>query len=87
MQRRASGKGREEMATQIAQQMPKNPTLAAILSFLFMGLGQFYNGEVKKGVLFAALYIVSSVLMTFVIGFITTPILWSRAAGPPISYS
>jgi TM2 domain-containing membrane protein YozV len=54
----------------------KNPTLAAILSFLFMGLGQFYNGEVKKGVIFIVLYIVSIVLMTFFVGFITTPVLW-----------
>lgn len=54
----------------------KNPSLAAILSFLFMGLGQFYNGEIKKGVLFIAIYIVSIVLMSFFVGFITTPILW-----------
>jgi TM2 domain-containing membrane protein YozV len=72
----AGGKGRNEMAAQVDQHIPKNPTLAAILSFLFMGLGQFYNGEVKKGVLFVALYIVSIVLMSFLIGFITTPILW-----------
>ena len=54
----------------------KNPTLAAILSFLFMGLGQFYNGEVKKGIIFLVLYIVSIVLMSFFVGFITTPVLW-----------
>lgn len=54
----------------------KNPTLAAILSFLFMGLGQFYNGEVKKGIIFLVLYIISIVLMSFFVGFITTPVLW-----------
>ena len=54
----------------------KNPTLATILSFLFMGLGQFYNGQIGKGALFIALYIVSIALMTVFVGFITTPILW-----------
>ena len=29
----------------------KNPTLAAILSLLIVGLGQFYNGDIKKGAL------------------------------------
>ncbi|UCF07030.1 MAG: hypothetical protein JSV33_03160 [bacterium] len=54
----------------------KNPSMATILSFLFMGLGQFYNGQVGKGVLFIILYVVSIALMTIVVGFITTPILW-----------
>lgn len=54
----------------------KNPSVATVLSFLFMGLGQFYNGEIKKGVLFIALYIVSIILMSFIVGFITTPVLW-----------
>ncbi|MCM8829869.1 MAG: hypothetical protein NC824_02590 [Candidatus Omnitrophica bacterium] len=26
-----------------------NPRIAALLSFLFNGLGQIYNGEIKKG--------------------------------------
>lgn len=28
----------------------KNPGLAAVLSFFFMGLGQIYNGQIAKGV-------------------------------------
>ena len=28
----------------------KNPTVATILSLLIVGVGQFYNGDVKKGV-------------------------------------
>ena len=32
-------------------QSEKNPVLAAILSFIITGLGQLYNGDVKKGVL------------------------------------
>jgi len=33
----------------------KDPALAAILSFIFFSLGQFYNGQVGKGVAFIAL--------------------------------
>jgi TM2 domain-containing membrane protein YozV len=29
----------------------KNPGAAAVLSFLFNGLGQLYNGQIKKGLL------------------------------------
>ena len=54
----------------------KNPGLAAVLSFFFMGLGQFYNGQFAKGFLFMILYGISWGLMFVVIGFITTPILW-----------
>lgn len=54
----------------------KNPTVATILSFFIMGLGQIYNGQIGKGVLFIVLYAVSFALMFVVIGFITTPILW-----------
>lgn len=54
----------------------KSPGVAAVLSFFFMGLGQFYNGEFAKGFLFLILYGVSIALMMVFIGFITTPILW-----------
>jgi TM2 domain-containing membrane protein YozV len=54
----------------------KNPSVAALLSFLFMGAGQIYNGETKKGILFIVLYIASIILMSFLVGFITTPVLW-----------
>ena len=54
----------------------KNPALAAVLSFFFMGLGQIYNGQIGKGILFIVLYGISVLLMYIVIGFITTPILW-----------
>jgi TM2 domain-containing membrane protein YozV len=54
----------------------KNPSVATILSFLFMGLGQLYNGQIGKALVFIVLYIISLALMTVVIGFVTTPILW-----------
>ena len=53
----------------------KNPGLAAVLSFFFTGLGQFYNGQIGKGVLFIVLGIVSIGLMIFLVGFILYPIL------------
>lgn len=54
----------------------KNPTTATILSFFIMGLGQIYNGQIGKGVLFIVLYTISIALMFIIVGFITTPILW-----------
>jgi len=46
------------------------------LSFLISGLGQIYNGQIGKGILFIILYAISWALMFVVIGFITIPILW-----------
>jgi TM2 domain-containing membrane protein YozV len=41
-----------------------------------MGLGQIYNGQIGKGIVFIILYGISVTLMWVVIGFVTTPILW-----------
>jgi len=54
----------------------KNPGVATVLSFFFMGLGQIYNGQIGKGIVFIILYAISWLLMFIFIGFITTPILW-----------
>jgi len=54
----------------------RNPATAALLSFLFIGLGQAYNGETAKAVVFLILYALSIFLTFFMIGFVTTPILW-----------
>jgi TM2 domain-containing membrane protein YozV len=54
----------------------KNPATATILSFFVMGLGQIYNGQIGKGIVFIILYAISWLLMFVFIGFITTPILW-----------
>ena len=54
----------------------KNPSLAAVLSFFCMGLGQVYNEQIGKGVVFIIVYLISIALMFVFIGFITTPILW-----------
>jgi len=54
----------------------KNSGLAAVLSFFFMGLGQIYNGQIGKGIIFIILYIISFLLIFILIGLITTPMLW-----------
>ena len=54
----------------------KTPATAVILSFLLIGLGQAYNGQIAKAVVFLILYGLSIFLTFFMIGFVTTPILW-----------
>ena len=61
---------------QATSQVAKNPGIAAVLSFLFVGLGQIYNGQIGKGALFIVLGIVCVALMFVLIGFIAYPILW-----------
>jgi TM2 domain-containing membrane protein YozV len=56
-------------------QSTKNPGLAAVLSFFFTGLGQFYNGQFAKGVLFIVGGVVCIALMLALVGFILYPIL------------
>lgn len=41
----------------------KNPGLAAVLSFLIVGVGQFYNGQFGKGIIFMVVQIVNFVVM------------------------
>lgn len=46
----------------------KNAVVAAILSFLIPGLGQFYIGESSKGVMFLILWFVGWFLTFTVVG-------------------
>jgi len=55
---------------------PKSPGVAVLLSFLLAGLGQIYNGQIGKGLLFMIAYLCSLGLMWVLIGFIIAPILW-----------
>lgn len=57
----------------------KNPFLALILSFLIVGLGQFYNGHSTKGVILLISAIISGILILFVIGLLLWPIVWIYA--------
>jgi len=63
-------------ATHVRSTVQKSPGLAAVLSFLFIGLGQIYNGQIGKGLLF----IVAGIILTFtvfiIIGIIFLPIFW-----------
>ena len=54
----------------------KNPGLAAVISFFFPGLGQIYNGEIGKGILFIVVGGVFILLMIVLIGFILYPLFW-----------
>jgi len=60
----------------MSTQPQKSPGVATVLSFFFMGLGQIYNGQIGKGIMFIILYAISIALMFVIVGFITTPILW-----------
>ncbi|HLD57040.1 MAG TPA: hypothetical protein VJA47_01970 [archaeon] len=48
----------------VKEQKVLNPGFAAVLSFLYAGLGQIYNGELGKGI---AIFFVSCFLIIFVI--------------------
>lgn len=53
------------------QQGQKSPFVAGILSLIIFGLGQFYNGQHRKGaILFIGGYIISALLIYF-FGYIT----------------
>jgi TM2 domain-containing membrane protein YozV len=47
------------------QKNDRNPGTAAILSFFFMGLGQAYNREIAKALVFLILYVISIFLTPF----------------------
>ncbi|MCM8791702.1 MAG: hypothetical protein NC826_00910 [Candidatus Omnitrophica bacterium] len=49
----------------------RHPGIAVALSFLFTGLGQLYNGQIKKGILiifFSSLSIILTVIGAVLIG-------------------
>lgn len=54
----------------------KNPGVAAVLSFFITGLGQIYNGEIGKGILFIIVQCINIALMFVLVGFITFAIVW-----------
>ncbi len=53
----------------------RNPTLAAILSLIVAGLGQIYNGQVGKGVIFMIIQLINGALTVVLIGWILLPIV------------
>lgn len=57
----------------------RSPILAAILSLILSGLGQIYNGQVAKGVVFIVAQLVNTALTAVLIGWVLMPIvgLWA----------
>jgi TM2 domain-containing membrane protein YozV len=56
----------------------KNPTVATILSIV-TGMGQLYNGQIIKAILFFGSMFIAVLLMspwTLFIGFLFAPIIW-----------
>lgn len=58
-------------------QPQKNPGVAAVLSAIWTGLGQIYNGQIGKGILFMIIQGINAALCFVVIGFITLPLFWA----------
>lgn len=54
----------------------KEPIVSVILSFVFPGLGQFYNGQSTKGVYFIILAVVSIILTVILIGGLIYLLIW-----------
>jgi TM2 domain-containing membrane protein YozV len=48
---------------------------AAILSLILSGLGQIYNGQVAKGVIFIVVQLVNTALTAVLIGWVLMPIV------------
>lgn len=54
----------------------KSSGIAAIASFFIPGLGQIYNGQIGKGIMFIIISIIFALLMIVLIGFILLPLFW-----------
>ena len=50
--------------------------MAALLSFIFPGIGHLYIGLDTKGISFIVAYIVSCALMLLLVGFVLVVIVW-----------
>ncbi|MBC9985424.1 zinc ribbon domain-containing protein [Haloferax sp. AS1] len=56
-----------------------NPFIAAVLSAVFPGLGQLYNRELERGLVFAVGFIVATASVMVLIGFLLAPAVWLYA--------
>ncbi|MDY9924834.1 TM2 domain-containing protein [Methanosarcina sp.] len=54
----------------------KSPGIAAVLSFFIPGLGQIYNGQIMKGIIFIILASIFGFLTVVLIGYILYPLFW-----------
>ena len=71
---RGTMRGAGEHPPRIANRHPtgKNPVVAAILSAVIVGVGQFYNGDTKKGV--------AMLVGAVILGAATAGVLWLALA-------
>ncbi len=60
----------------ISQGGERNPAVAAILSFLICGLGQLYNGQGLKALIYFIISVVFFGLLFVIVGIILLPIWW-----------
>lgn len=54
----------------------KSAGVAAVLSALWSGLGQIYNGQIAKGIILMLVQSVNVLLMFVLVGFLTYPVVW-----------
>ncbi|MBZ9570909.1 zinc-ribbon domain-containing protein [Methanobrevibacter sp. TMH8] len=64
---------------QVVVKNEKNPGLAAVLSFLIIGLGQIYNGEIAKGLILLIVSYICIALFFLIIPPIIGVVLWIYA--------
>ncbi|MCE5237157.1 hypothetical protein LLH23_01525 [bacterium] len=55
----------------------KDPAVAVVLSFFWARLGQLYNGQIAKGIIYIIVYALCALSCYIIIGFVTTPIVWT----------
>lgn len=66
----------QEQAMVYHQVQPHNAALAVIASFFIPGLGSMLNEKVGKGIGILACYVVSVILVFFLVGLIAAPAVW-----------
>jgi TM2 domain-containing membrane protein YozV len=54
----------------------KNPVISVILSIIITGLGQLYNGQAGKALVYFIIGIINVLLVFVLIGIVTAPIWW-----------
>lgn len=54
----------------------KSTGVAAVLSFIIPGLGQIYNGQIGKGIIFIIISVILAFTIFILIGFVLYPIFW-----------
>ncbi|ELZ91926.1 TM2 domain-containing protein [Haloferax mucosum ATCC BAA-1512] len=56
-----------------------NPFVAALLSAIFPGMGQLYNRELGRGLVFAVAMVVASFSVVIAVGLVLAPAVWIYA--------